>query len=74
MINPGMFPVDETRLAILSGRYTSSVYILEVTEYNDMEHYKLTEIEGFPTPIEWIYPMIFFEAKQICYMIIGRSG
>ena len=74
MINPGIFPLDDTRIGLLAGRYTSSVYILEVTEYNDSEVYKLTEIEGFPHMIECIYPMIYIKSKRICYMIIGRSG
>jgi hypothetical protein len=52
-------------LGILSGRYTASVFILEVEEYNDMEHYKMTELEGFPAPIEIIYPVIYFEAKRM---------
>lgn len=82
-LNVGMFAVTQNKLAIMSGRFTPSVYIFEIDSNPRNKHkagnsldesYKLYEIDGWGKPVETLYPILYVSERNIVYVLKGRSG
>lgn len=83
MVNAGLFPVSQKKMAILGGRMSRAVMIFEVDdgglEANKPnkvidEVYRLYEVEGFDVPLETVYPVTYSSERNTCYIIKGKPG
>jgi hypothetical protein len=77
MLNIAMFPVTQRKLAILGGRLSRAVFLLDCQEetlelhsaHLRNEAFRLLELEGFMQPVESNYPVVFVAATNNCYIM-----
>ncbi len=75
MLNNTMFAISNYKLAIMAGRFTQRVYILEfegdARRLGSMnrEIGRMYEARGFTTPFETVFPSTYAVDKNACYFL-----
>ena len=70
MLNNSMFAISKYKLAILAGRFTRNVYILEFERESKKagslarEVMRLYEVRGFHLPFETVFPATYVIDKN----------
>jgi hypothetical protein len=61
LINPGVCAMSYSRIAILGGRQTRRVFLLQ-NSY--LKSFSLSEAQSFPDDVESVYPVGYFQAQK----------
>lgn len=82
----GIFQVSHNRLAILGGKFTKRVYVLEVNEHKidthfnprylnpDSDNYRLHEVQSLSQDIETVFPVLLDSSKDKVLILSGKDG
>lgn len=61
LINPGLCALSNSRIAILGGRGTRRVYVLQNSH---SQAFSLQEATTFPDEVETVYPVVYFQTHR----------
>ena len=71
MLRCGIFPVTQTKFALLGGCHMRAVFVFEVVEEvvlgRTEEIFKVYEIEQLPELIETVYPIVYYTTENKVY-------
>lgn len=78
LLKCGIFPVTQTKFALLGGQHLNAVIIfevvLEIIDGRTEELFKVFEIEELPETIETVYPVVYNILQNKVYMTKSPDG
>lgn len=78
LLRCGIFPVTQTKFALLGGRHLNAVIIfevvLEIIDGRTEEIFKVFEIEELPEAIETVYPVVYNIVQNKVYLTKSPDG
>ena len=78
MLNPGMFSVNTNKIAIIGGRYSKTVFVLDhvpiMKNGVEYEELRLNQVDRIDKYMETITPILHMEDTGLCYIVKGRSA